>query len=182
MHPKFWTEIWRCFLLKYTFGIKLNTVLMVVHDNLSLHEVSRITGIDRSLLREWLNLYKNHGTKYLKPGINSYSYEFKLKVIDYLHSNNISYRKASGIFGIRCSTTVRNWDLIFNKHGSGGLMVKKKTNAEKSDVTKKSRPKKELSDKDKLLEELEYLRMENEYLKKLNALVQIRIARENGKK
>ena len=99
-----------------------------------------------------------------------------------MHSNNISYRKASGIFGIRCSTTVRNWDLIFNKHGSGGLMVKKKTNAEKSDVTKKSRPKKELSDKDKLLEELEYLRMENEYLKKLNALVQIRIVRENGKK
>lgn len=169
-------------MLKYTFGIKLNTVLMVVHDKLSLHEVSRITGIDRSLLREWLNLYKNHGTKYLKPGINSYSYEFKLKVIDYLHSNNISYRKASGIFGIRCSTTVRNWDLIFNKHGSGGLMVKKKTNAERSDVTKKSRPKKELSDKDKLLEELEYLRMENEYLKKLNALVQIRIVRENGKK
>ena len=53
---------------------------MVVHDNLSIHEVSRITGIDRTLIREWLNLYKNHGTKYLKPGINSYSYEFKKKV------------------------------------------------------------------------------------------------------
>ena len=34
----------------------------------------------------------------------------------------------------------------------------------------------------KLLEENEYLRMENAYLKKLNALVQERIERENKKK
>ena len=33
-----------------------------------------------------------------------------------------------------------------------------------------------------LLKEVQYLRMENEYLKKLNALVQERIKRENKKK
>ena len=34
---------------------------------------------------------------------------------------------------------------------------------------------------EELIEENERLQMENEYLKKLNALVQERIARENGK-
>jgi len=44
--------------------------------------------------------------------------------------------------------------------------------------------KKELSkeNKDDLIEENQRLKMENEYLKKLNALVQERIKRENKKK
>ena len=184
VHPKFWTEIWRCFLYKYTFEIKLKMVMMVVQEHMSQHEVSRVTGISRPMLREWINLYNNHGIKYLKPGINSYSYEFKLKVINYLHKNNISYRKASAIFGIRSSSSVREWDLIFNRHGPGGLMVKKKSESGKTQNSRKisSKTDKELSENDKLLAELQYLRMENEYLKKLNALVQKRIARENGKK
>ena len=182
--PNFGQKFGGALLLKYTFEIKLNTVLMVVNDNVSFHEVSRITGICRSQIREWVNLYRNHGIKYLKPGLNSYSYEFKLKVIDYLHKNRISYRKASAIFGIRSSSSVRYWNLIFNRHGPGGLMIKKKQESEKTKVSRKSKSKsvKKLSENDKLLAELQYLRMENEYLKKLNALVQKRIARENGKK
>ncbi len=182
--PNFGQKFGGVSLLKYTFGIKLNTVLMVLRDHMSQHEVSRITGICRTLIREWINLYRNHGIKYLKPGINSYSYAFKLNVIDYLYENNISYRQASAIFGIRSSTTVRDWDLIFNKYGPGGFMEKRKPDSAKSKITKKSKSKseKELSENEKLLAELQYLRMENEYLKKLNALVQKRIARENGKK
>ncbi len=157
---------------------------MVIQNHMSQHEVSRVTGISRPMLREWVNLYNNHGIKYLKPGINSYSYEFKLKVINYLHKNKISYRRASALFGIRSSSSVREWNLIFNRHGPGGFMVKKKLESDKIKITRKSKTKsdKELSENDKLLAELQYLRMENEYLKKLNALVQKRIARENGKK
>ncbi len=182
--PNFGQKFGGVSLLKYTFGIKLNTVFMVLRDHMSLHEVSRITGICRTLIREWVNLYKNHGIKYLKPGINSYSFAFKLNVIDYLYENNISYRQASAIFGIRSSKTIRDWDLIFNKYGPGGFMEKRKPDSVKSKNTKRSKSKseKELSENEKLLAELQYLRMENEYLKKLNALVQKRIARENGKK
>ena len=51
-------------------------------------------------------------------------------------------------------------------------------------MNKKKPAKKEDSDKtrEELLEELEYLRAENEYLKKLDALVQERKAQERKKK
>ena len=42
--------------------------------------------------------------------------------------------------------------------------------------------KKNVNENEDLLEEVQRLRMENEYLKKLNALVQERIKRENKKK
>ena len=48
-----------------------------------------------------------------------------------------------------------------------------------------AKPKKKKLNKDveeDLIEEVQRLRMENEYLKKLNALVQERIKRENKKK
>ena len=46
-----------------------------------------------------------------------------------------------------------------------------------------SKPKKKkLDNEEDLIEEVQRLRMENEYLKKLNALVQERIKRENKKK
>ena len=48
-----------------------------------------------------------------------------------------------------------------------------------------SKPKKKKLDKnieEDLIDEVQRLRMENEYLKKLNALVQERIKRENKKK
>ena len=79
--------------------------------------------------------------------------------------------------------------LIILHGGPGGFMEKRKPDSAKSKITKRSKSKsekelseKELSENEKLLAELQYLRMENEYLKKLNALVQKRIARENGKK
>lgn len=64
--PNFGQKFGGVSLLKYTFGIKLNTVFMVLRDHMSLHEVSRITGICRTLIREWVNLYKNHGIKDLE--------------------------------------------------------------------------------------------------------------------
>ena len=49
-------------------------------------------------------------------------------------------------------------------------------------MSSKPRKKKSVNENENLLKEVQYLRMENEYLKKLNALVQERIKRENKKK
>jgi transposase len=49
-------------------------------------------------------------------------------------------------------------------------------------MSSKTRKKKNVNENEDLLEEVQRLRMENEYLKKLNALVQERIKRENKKK
>jgi transposase len=54
--------------------------------------------------------------------------------------------------------------------------------SDKPKKEKMSKKKPNTDTQEDLLAEIERLRMENAYLKKLNALVQERIARENGRK
>ena len=66
-----------------------------------------------------------------------------------------------------------------------GFFVEKRGRATKMDNPKKGRPRKKPLDKEvenDLIAENQRLRMENECLKKLNALVQERIERERKKK
>ena len=78
---------------------------------------------------------------------------------------------------------VRQWERIYLEEGVEGLMKERRGRATKLDNPKKGIPKKlDKSVEEDLIAEVQRLRMENEYLKKLNALVQERIQRENGKK
>ena len=75
--------------------------------------------------------------------------------------------------------TLRNWERIYLEEGEIGFMEEKR--GRKST----GRPRKKPLDKSKeedLIAENQRLRMENECLKKLNALVQERIERERKKK
>ena len=82
-------------------------------------------------------------------------------------------------------STVLKWERKYLKEGKDGFYVENRGKETKMDNPKKGRPRKRILDeqnqKDLILEN-QRLRMENEYLKKLNALVQERIERENGKK
>ena len=76
---------------------------------------------------------------------------------------------------------VASWAKHYEEDGYNGLIDKKKG---RPSMRKKKSIKKDDSEKsrEELLEELEYLRAENEYLKKLDALVQERKAQERKKK
>jgi transposase len=76
--------------------------------------------------------------------------------------------KASG-------TTIRQWEKKYKEKGIMGLEDKKKGRKPKT-----PKPKAPKTREEELLEENLYLRAENEYLKKLNALVAEREERERG--
>ncbi|HCD45955.1 MAG TPA: transposase, partial [Lachnoclostridium sp.] len=108
---------------------------------------------------------------------------FKLKVVEYMHDNHLSIRSTAKHFNIPQHYTVSRWERIYyeegpaalleERRGRGSSMAKKKNN-NKNTLNKEA--------KEDLIAEVQRLRMENDYLKKLNALVQERISRENGKK
>lgn len=77
---------------------------------------------------------------------------------------------------------VKRWERIFLEEGTEGLMKERRGRACKASGSKKGRPPKlDKNVEEDLIAENQRLRMENEYLKKLQALVQERIDRENGK-
>ena len=80
---------------------------------------------------------------------------------------------------------VQRWERIYLEEGEAGFYIERRGRATKMDNPKIGRPRKKALDKyieEDLIAENQRLRMENEYLKKLNALVQERIERERKKK
>ena len=116
-----------------------------------------------------------------------YSPEFKLSVLLDMRENKLSYHETmrkyfSHLASSRNFAFLLNWERKYLEEGYEGLM---KDNRGRPSLTGKKRgrpPKLDKKVQEDLIAENQRLRMENEYLKKLSALVQERIERENGKK
>jgi len=120
-----------------------------------------------------------------------YSPEFKLSVILDMRENGLGYsdtvRKYWGATThSECSnhrSQLRLWERIYLEEGAEGFMVERRGRGSKGRPRKKPLPTEVendlISENQRLKERLEYLEMENEYLKKLDALIR---AEEQKKK
>ena len=98
-----------------------------------------------------------------------------------MRENHLSLFETAVKFGISNDSVVLAWDRLYESEGASALYrdnrgkMKKPRKYKQSTGAKSGKP-----TEDNLLEELEYLRAENAYLKKLRVLVEQRISRENG--
>jgi transposase len=169
-------------LSKYSYEQRLETVKLVTERHMSFREAARYLGTDSKHAMRWVKRYEQFGIEGLLLKHGTYTGDFKKHVIEYMHENNLSISETAVLFGIPTDVTVGKWERIYYEEGPTALYRDgrgHKTNMS-SDKPKRQKAKNE-ADED-LLAEVERLRMENAYLKKLNALVQERIAQESGKK
>ena len=116
-----------------------------------------------------------------------YSPDFKISVILDMRENHLSYSETMRKYFANHSTRgfgfIQKWERIYLEEGVEGLMKERRGRTTKADNPKKGRPPKLGKQvEEDLIGENQRLRMELDYLKKLNALVQERIQREKGKK
>ena len=166
---------------KYSYEEKLDAVRRVIEDGMSTKQSGRILGTAEKPVARWVALYQHFGPEGLLLKHGSYSGDFKVSVIEYMHKNHLSIFQTAMMFGIPHDQTVGQWERIYYEEGPQGLY---RDNRGRKSKMSSDNPKKKKLDKqteEDLIAEVQRLRMENEYLKKLNALVQERIARENGK-
>ena len=168
---------------KYSDQQRLEAALDVLEKGVSLCEVARRIGTDHKNVRRWVAFYEEYGAK----GIGSikkeasYSGDFKLSVVRYMRENHLSLFEAAVKFGISNESVVLAWNRLYESEGAPALYRDNRGKMKKSRKYKQSIEAKSVkSDKDNLLEELECLRAENAYLKKLRALVEQRVSREKG--
>ena len=106
-----------------------------------------------------------------------YRIEFRLQVLQRVRDEGLSYRQAAALFNIRSFNIIGRWERAYERDGMSGL-VPKQTGPKKRMTKPKplSVPPLQLDDKDRsreqLIAELNTQRLENTYLKKLDALVQ----------
>ena len=117
----------------------------------------------------------------------SYSAEYKIGVIMDMREHRLGYRETARKYNLGKSgstvTTIQRWERIFLEEGAEGLMKERRGRACAASVTKKGRPPKlDSKVEEDLIAENQRLRMEIEYLKKLDALVREREERESARK
>ena len=109
-----------------------------------------------------------------------YSPEFKIAVIMDMRENHLSYRETARKYTIGSNESqgkdrLRGWERIYLEEGAAGLMAercgRKSTGRPRKQPLNKSTEEDLIAENQRLKERIEYLEAENEYIKKLSALV-----------
>ncbi len=167
---------------KYTEEFKLKVVKYCLEGNHSQKEAEKYFSIPKkSRIKIWIRKYQEHGIEGLvKKQKSSYSGKYKEYVVEYMQRNHLSATEAAVHFNLGSGSVVSNWERIYYEKGPQGLYSKQRGRAKNMKLKLERKLDKKIEED--LVTENQRLRMENEYLKKLNALVQERIKREGKKK
>lgn len=95
---------------------------------------------------------------------NNYTKEFKLKAVKMYLDEGVSYKQVASKLNIKSKTQFINWVKQFQEKGADSFDIETRG---RGTGGKRGRPKTKFNS---LEEEVEYLRMEVEFLKKLRAL------------
>ena len=117
-----------------------------------------------------------------------YSAEFKVSVIMDMREHHLGYCETARKYDLGDPKlggvvhTLQRWERIYLEEGAEGLMKERRGRACSAGGTRKGRPPKlDKKVEEDLIAENQRLRMEIEYLKKLDALVQKRLQEEEKK-
>jgi len=167
---------------KYTSEFKLEVVKHYLKTGGGYETTAKHFNIAaHSNVRKWVKKYEAHGEKGLTKNTKKYDGKFKIYVVEYMHRNKLSYHETAVQFNLSGDYVASKWERIYYEEGVAGLHEERRGRSRKMGrkATKKKLPK---ATEEDLIAEVQRLRMENAYLKKLNALVRERVQRENGKK
>lgn len=115
----------------------------------------------------------------MPKGKPKYRGEFKQMVVETMRKEKLSYLETEQRFNIGGHCSVQRWERIYLEEGPEGLYIDRRGRSRKGGCQPKQlKPEVE----EDLIAEVQRLRAENAYLKKMNALVSERVRRERSHK
>lgn len=154
---------------KFTFKEKLEAIMRYLSGKESYKSIAKSLGTDHMAIRKWVKLYEHHGEKSLTKRYTPYNKTFKLNVLNYMIEHGTSLQDTAAIFNIPSPSTITVWKQLLKTKGYGALQSTKKGRPTMKKESKKIINSGSVEALEARIKELE---MENDYLKKLNALVQ----------
>ena len=160
-------------MTKFTSEMKLAIVQGFNPFRISQKEYASQMGVTRAQFQFWLRLYELHGEEAFKNFYTNYPVPFKLNVLNYMVQSGASLMDTAALFKIPSYTIVYTWRKQMEYGGLDALEPKSKGRPSMKKETNKQPKQAPVEGSPEALQaEIDRLRMENEYLKKLNALVQ----------
>ncbi|WKA59267.1 IS3 family transposase [Planococcus shenhongbingii] len=155
-------------MAKFSVEEKLRAVREYADGHDSKKGIARRYGVDRSVLKQWIERYQNHGEAGLRKRYTNYTPEFKLDVLNFMNDTGASPYEAAAVYNIPSRDTVNKWKKAVDEGGLDALVPQKKGRPTMNEKPKKPVPPKESNET--LQEEVERLRLENAYFKKVECL------------
>lgn len=176
--------------IKFSFKQKLSTVRSIMAGRESCLSAAKKIDSKENTVQRWFRLYKQHGSRGLTVRNGSYDGRFKLRVVRHMLENKLSLIQTAVFFAIPQDNTVGRWLKIYQRSGSAGLLKQTRGRKKSQMIKRTTKKKKDFSTGDPssekvvaLQKEVEYLRAENAFLKKLEALIQQeKAAKAQGKR
>jgi transposase-like protein len=161
-------------MAKFSSEEKIQAVKQYINGIEGGKTIAKSIGVHPSILHQWIKQYEIFGEYAFVKRYTSYPTQFKLDVLNYMNEKGTSIRETAAIFNIPSYETLRKWKIAYETEGFDALQSKKKGRLSMKNDNQKT-PKRQTPAEgsiEALQTELDRLRMENAYLKKLNALVQ----------
>lgn len=155
-------------MTKYSPTLKAELVQKYL-DGQSSVELGRQYGVSAREIRKWVQGFKLSGVNALKPRRTkrSFTAEFKLAVIDYYHTHEMSMSEVAAKFDVNVCQ-ISTWGKTFDQEGLAGLQPRRKGRPPKmgaKSTKKQLRHLKDQNELDRLREEVSQLKKENHDLK-----------------
>jgi transposase len=166
---------------KFSLSDKLRAVSLVLDCGRSFRCVSQEFSTCHRLISLWVACYRAHGSSGLSFKSVGHSADFKLSVLQDMSSNFLSLREVSVKYCLTPSV-IRNWKRLYEQSGADALYCSKPSGRPVKMKKKVDNKPAKHRDKtfDALQKEVLSLRAENDYLKKLSALIQEKEAHKSG--
>ncbi|WP_098020867.1 IS3 family transposase [Orrella dioscoreae] len=168
-------------MAKYDEQFKLRVVRRYLSGSAGAKTVGAEQGLGHATVRRWVQSYREHGLSGLRRKGASYDAAFKLQVLRRMRQEHWSQAQTAAAFNIRCATHIGKWARQYDAGGLGALAPKRRG---RPPMPHKPPPAPIPTDMtaEQMREELAYLRAENDYLKKLKALIEAERTGSAGEK
>ena len=169
-------------MAKYSLEFKLEVVHEYLNGEGSYDYIAKKHNMPAcSLIKEWVAVFRKLGKEGLiRSGQNNtYSFQFKVHVVELYLSSKVSYQELALSQGINNYALIARWVNDFKIAGPDGLRPKKKGRKKILDISESEKSSKTIEERSidtstehvkKLEDELLKLRIENAYLKELRRL------------
>jgi transposase len=167
-------------MAKYSEQVKFAVVQDYLSDTSEGYRaVGRRHGLSsHTILERWVAAFQLHGDAGLRKKSSQYSAEYKLSMLQHMWDNHISINQTAAKFDIRNYAMVSMWERAYRDGGIEALAPRRRGRPKPMTASDTAKPDPAPDDdkrsREVLLAEVNQLRMELAYLKKLEALVQAR--------
>lgn len=108
---------------KYTTELKLQIVQEYLNGNLGKKQIAKKYYVNPSDVQKWSAAYCKHGLEGLCTTHGTYTGDFKVYVVEYMHNTSLSARQTAAHFNIPSYTSVCKWERIYLEEGKDALFV-----------------------------------------------------------